>query len=366
MATVNNREFRRALKQAMAVVAKKSTIPALESVMVRISGAGALSVTGTNLDQTVMVEIPAERAEPGALAIPARQLSSLLNTFPPSGSVRIEFAGTVATVACGGLEVQIEGQPEEEFPEFVLQTDKIGVVQAEQLYAVRTQVAYAAADDGKWLLRCVHLKIGERLEAMAADGFRLAYLSMPGQDEGMDILVQPVVLELFGKADRGDVLIGWSERMVHYEYNQPRSRLIVATLNPEGRFPEFRRLLPDRIDATAEVLDTDLFKQAVGAAAQGPKRKDVAVVTLEFADDELIVTSDVATTRVPAKTVHRATVKLDSRLVRDALNACVGPVHIMVQYREGEIKPTIFTDTVSAANYPDIRTVHLIMPVVAR
>lgn len=366
MATVQVREFKDALSKVMAVVPAKPSMDILESVLVKFTEDGALVLTGTNLDATVVMEIVADSDTTGALAIPGKRLSALLKTLPSHGNVHIEFARNVATLTSGGLAVNIEGKPEEEFPEFRLRTDTISVVQAEHLYAIRMQVLHAVASDAsRPVLACVNLCTGVRLEATAADGFRLAQTTFASGYEGdLNILIQPVVLKLFGKQDRGDVLIGSSDRMVHFEYNQLRSRMIVATLNSSGTFPDFRRLLPNNVDTMAEVLDIDLLKQAVKAAAQTAVRREIAVVTLEFGDDTLLIMSSAATTAVSARTVGHAMTKLDAKLLLDAINACDDTLHIMIQH--GVARPVILTNARSAAAYPDFDAVQLIMPVVER
>lgn len=360
MATVVGKEFRSALRRVMTVVPPKPSMQFLSSVLLSAKEDGVLTLTGSDLTVTAIAELSAENVSPGTLSVPGKQLQAVLKTFPATGNIRIEFSTNEITLTNGALSVKVSGEPKENYPEFDVSTSIIGHVQAEHLYAARSRVLFAAAAERSRSLCCVGMHVGQRLEFTAADGFRLAHIGFADGFSGeADITVYPEVFRLFESGDKGEVLIGHTVHKTYFELNQKRLRMIVMMLNPPDAFPNFRKILPAVITDRAEVENADLLKQALQIAMQNKEFRGIYPVKLEFENDTLTATSKIAETSVPIRSFGKASLKLDAKLLLEAINTIDGVPCILVSQTES----VIVTDRKGSESYPRSDVMHLIMPI---
>ena len=84
--TVSRAELLRELTAAQTVVERKTTIPILSNFLFEATegdeGKGRLTVTATDLDQSLRTSCAAKVKKPGACTIPARKLYDYIRLLP--------------------------------------------------------------------------------------------------------------------------------------------------------------------------------------------------------------------------------------------------------------------------------------------
>src|SRR2546430_17327449 len=115
-------EFSRALYRAQGIVEKKSTMPILASVLLEATtsevGQGRLRVSAFDLEIGVTGTHPAEVLKPGSVALKHKELYDIIRALPEKTAVLRREANNRVRITSGTAEVNIVGQPAEDYPPF--------------------------------------------------------------------------------------------------------------------------------------------------------------------------------------------------------------------------------------------------------
>ena len=169
-------------------VSTRSTLPVLANVLVATDN-GRLRLSATNLEIVITCWVGAKVEEEGAITIPARTLTDLVNALPQD-QVDLKLNETTQTVhvSCLRTQANIKGIDAQEFP-LVPDPDKENQIrlEADVFKQMINQVAFAAAsDDARPTLTGVSTTFsGSEVLMAATDGFRLSLRSahIPGYVE---------------------------------------------------------------------------------------------------------------------------------------------------------------------------------------
>ena len=283
-------------------VASRSTLPITQNVMLS-SDQGMLRLSATNLEIAITTWIGAMIEEEGAITVPHRLVTDLVNSLP---SDRIDLdlrgpdaddpdqpatGGSVLHISCGRSRTHINGASADDFPPipqvdsgFATNIDPSVLRQGIGLVAFS-----AASDESRPVLTGVELKLEESSLVMAAaDGFRLAVytgqLSEPVA-EALKVIVpartmqeiqrlaseQSAPVQVTLSPEKGQVMF----KLEHVE--------VVSQLL-QGNFPNYDQLIPERYETRA-VMELDDLKRATQSAAVFA-RDGSNIVRLEMAPQE--------------------------------------------------------------------------------
>jgi DNA polymerase-3 subunit beta len=147
--TGDGKEIADALRHLASSLPRKSTLPVLSCVALRLEG-GRLYGTVTNLDQYHRVALPVaiEEGKEGAGACVALSLlGNVLARCNGDGcQVSIAYSGEVSVVA-GGSKAKLHSLPLAEFPERKQEEDTWESIDSERLVTAMQGVAFAMSDD---------------------------------------------------------------------------------------------------------------------------------------------------------------------------------------------------------------------------
>jgi DNA polymerase-3 subunit beta len=176
--TVNRKELHSALHVAVKAICKRNPMPTLRSVLFAPE-AGTLKLTATDLEVGVVVTLRAESDPAPSIALPAKDLASLVKGFAGEEVTLDYHPGASVTFTSGGASVTLAGTDGEEYPT-VLQ----GYPEAGSVFEVPVEtlsdlsrVAHAAStDETRYNLNGVCVETGDgNVRWIATDGHRLAY-----------------------------------------------------------------------------------------------------------------------------------------------------------------------------------------------
>ena len=163
-----------AISVASRAVATKSSIPAMEGIL--IEAGDQLRLTGYNLETGIQVAVPAEIQEKGSLVLSARLFGEIVRKMPDDVVV-FTSSNYMVNIKCGLSEFNILGTDPEEFPELpaVDQQNALTLPQP-ALRAMIGQTVFAVSDNES---RPVHTGSlfeieGDTLTVVSVDGYRLA------------------------------------------------------------------------------------------------------------------------------------------------------------------------------------------------
>ena len=262
---------------ADAVAWTARTLPSRPSVPVlagiRMQADDALNVSSFDYEVSAEVSLPVTTAEPGTVLVSGRLLAEITRSLPDR-PVEVATDSSKVVLSCGSATFTLLTMPVEDYPTLPQMPPSTGSVGSDVFAAAVTQVAVAAGrDDTLPVLTGVRVEIdGDTITLASTDRYRLAVRELrwnPGQPGISAAALVPartladtarsltsgaevsIALGLPGQGLTGqtgaDTATG--EGMIGFEGGGRRT----TTRLLDGEFPKFRSLLPDQVNAVAEL-----------------------------------------------------------------------------------------------------------------
>ncbi len=174
--TCSRQKLTESVLNVMRAVSSKSTMPALEGVLVKAKN-GRLELTGYDLEIGITTSIDAMIYEEGAAVITAKLFSEIIKRMPED-QISIETDDRLTVyISSGKSDYKIIGIPDSEFPELptVSVSDPI-TISGEALASMIRQTIYAVSDkDIKPAHKGSLFEIENKtIKIISVDGYRLA------------------------------------------------------------------------------------------------------------------------------------------------------------------------------------------------
>ncbi len=278
------------LQQVIGVVERRQTLPILGHVLVHVSEQ-ALTLTTTDLEVELIARHPLEQGKVGETTLPARKLLDIVKSLPESGMLELKHDGTHVELRSGRSRYTLAPLAPADFPstEAVEFSSELVLSQADLRTLIeRTQFAMAQQDVRFYLNGMLWETRGKtRVIAVATDGHRLAYAELgEGGDEGEPqqvVVPRKGVLEL--QRLLGDENAEVTLRLGATHVQAQTERVCLTSRLIDGRFPDYRRVLPTPGEGPA-LVDRLSLREALGRAAILANEK-YRGVRLRFSEDQL-------------------------------------------------------------------------------
>jgi len=179
--TINGKTLKSELECAMRVIERKSTIPICSNVLI-VADMGQVTLTGTNLDQTIITPVAHNANEhfiPGAACVNAKTLSDMTKTL--KNDILFEVVGEELIVSSGSITVKLPTVSRDQFPEtpnvpgpiaLTLDGDTLRSMVKDCSMAITTEQSRFTLAGGKLE------SDGDGSRLITTDGHRLAYTSV--------------------------------------------------------------------------------------------------------------------------------------------------------------------------------------------
>lgn len=236
-----------AVATASRAVAAKSTIPALEGVLLQ---AGAqLTVSGYNMQTGIRTTLETDITEEGSLVLPARLFGEIIRRLPDDIVTFTSDNSTNVRLTCGDAAYNITALSAEDYPELPEVEDQYSLrIQQQTLRSMIAETSFAVSTDEA---RPIHtgslFEITEdSLTVVSVDGFRLALRreALDGAKGGSFRFVAPgtalnEVEKICGDTE-DEAIITLGSRHLLFEVGN--TQLICRRL--EGEFLDYRAAIP--------------------------------------------------------------------------------------------------------------------------
>ena len=174
--TCSTASLNQAIARVSLAVSPKSTLPALEGILVTAKN-NTLTLVGYNLELGITATLPAQVQEEGSIAIPAKLFSEIVRKTV-SDEISISCDQRLLVEIKGGVsEFTILGISSMDFPELPTVGDGESVsIPENKLRSMVDQTLFAVAqNDAKPVhTGCLFLLEEQQATVVAVDGFRLA------------------------------------------------------------------------------------------------------------------------------------------------------------------------------------------------
>lgn len=252
----------RGVSTVQKAVDSKPPLPVLNHILLEADGS-RLKLAATNLQMSITMWIGATVDTPGAITLPAKTLADLVNNLSPERvDMSLDDPTHTVQIRCGATKSNIKGIDADEFPPINHSETSDIRIEGRVLQEMINQTAFAAASqDSRPILTGVYTRIEDDTITMAAaDGYRLAVrngkLHNSIAESAEMVIPARALMEIARVISDQDEEVGISlpgERDV-VSFNL--MNLNVSSQLLEGRFPDFRAIIP-RGYITSTVMYTD-------------------------------------------------------------------------------------------------------------
>ncbi|MGG4664909.1 DNA polymerase III subunit beta [Providencia vermicola] len=291
---IEREQLLKPLQQVSGPLGGRPTLPILGNLLLQVKE-GTLQLTGTDLEMEMMANVTLTgEHEVGATTVPARKFFDIWRGLPEGSEIHVELNDDRLLVRSGRSRFSLSTLPAADFPNLDDWQSEVEFSLPQSILKrliEATQFSMAHQDVRYYLNGMLFETEDQMLRTVSTDGHRLAVCAMDiGQSLPCHSVIVPRkgVIELMRLLDGGDaplqLQIGSNNIRAHVGDFIFTSKLV------DGRFPDYRRVLPKNPDKTLEAR-CDLLKQAFSRAAILSNEK-FRGVRLYFSENQLRITAN--------------------------------------------------------------------------
>lgn len=260
----------RPLQAVSGIVERRHTLPILANVLLEQKD-GRLYVTATDLEMQITATTELAGKEGQATTVAARKLQDLLRALPDASMLNVEATGNRMTVRAGRSRFNLQTLPAADYPRISVGTEQLqslSLPQKDLRRLLRLAEFAMAQQDIRYYLNGMLLVVdGATLQAVATDGHRLSWASLPVEgsyNRQEVILPRKTVLELAKLLEDVDDPV-----TLDILANQARFRfgnVELVSKVVDGKFPDYNRVIPTAHSRAFELARTELLAALQRAA----------------------------------------------------------------------------------------------------
>lgn len=293
--TISRENFLQPLQLVSGAVERRHTLPILSNVLIKVSE-GALWLTGTDLEVELIssVKLEGDFAE-GEITVPAKKLFDICRGLSEGTEINFSLDGNKALIRAGRGRYTLSTLSASDYPNL---EDWEGELEFEvsgaNLKRLIDSVQFSMAQqDVRYYLNGMSLETEEHLvRTVATDGHRLALCRMEYTEATLSarqvIIPRKGVLEISRLIEDDDKLLKIQIGANHIRLFS--SEFIFTSKLVDGRFPDYRRVLPKDGDKII-IAKKDVLKDAFSRAAILSNEK-FRGVRLNISSGELKITAN--------------------------------------------------------------------------
>ncbi len=291
--TVSRAELLRELTAAQTVVERKTTIPILSNFLFEATanedGSGRLTITATDLDQSLKTSCAARVKKPGACTIPARKLYDYIRLLP-EGDISIKLMDNHwVQIRAGRSNTKMVGMARANFPQVPEFPQGLGYkIAAGSLRNMIAKVIFAISnEESRYTLNGALLVLkAESMAMVATDGHRLAHIEKLGENlEGLSgekktLIPRKALAELNGllsNTDAEQIEFADDEQTLFFRIGGR----VLTSRKLTGQFPNYEAVLPRDNNKFVIVRSEDLMSSIQRVAQFADERSGAIRIRLE-------------------------------------------------------------------------------------
>jgi len=260
----NQNELNNAIQLVSKAVASRPTHPILANILLTADqGTNKISLTGFDLNLGIQTSFDATVKNSGAITIPSKLLSEIVNKLPSETPVNLvvdENSDNILIKSDTGT-FNLKGIPSDDYPNlpFVESGTSLNIDPSSFLQALKLTLFASSNDDSKQLLTGVNFTFKQKyLESASTDGHRLAVVLIGNEEniedkensslneDNFSVTIPTRSLREIEKL----LTLRSTEKSIKLFYDKGQvvfisSNQIITTRTLEGDYPNYSQLIPD-------------------------------------------------------------------------------------------------------------------------
>jgi len=303
----NQNDFNNAIQLVSKAVASRPTHPILANVLLAADeGTNKISLTGFDLNLGIQTSIDATVNKSGAITIPSKLLSEIVNKLPSETPVSIDVDNDSENILIKSHRgsFNLKGISSDDYPKlpFVESGTSLNIDPSSFLKSLKSTIFASSNDDSKQLLTGVNFTFKQNyLESASTDGHRLA-VALIGNEEyiknkdnsllnegDLSVTIPTKSLREIEKL----VSLKSSEKSIKLFYDKGQvvfisSNQIITTRTLEGTYPNYSQLIPDTFSKIFNFNTKRLIDALERIAVLADQQSNVVKIKLDNTDSASI------------------------------------------------------------------------------
>lgn len=268
--TIERSHLIKPLQQVSGALGGRPTLPILGNLLLKVED-NVLSMTATDLEVELVSKVTLEGDfEAGSITVPSRKFLDICRGLPDDSIITFVLEGDRVQVRSGRSRFSLATLPANDFPNIEdWQSEvEVSLIQSDLRTLIEKTQFSMANQDVRYYLNGMLFEIdGTTLRSVATDGHRMAVSQTQlGADFAQKQIIVPRkgVQELVKLMDAPEqpVVLQIGSSNVRAEVNN----FIFTSKLVDGRFPDYRRVMPQSTNKTLEA-SCDELRQAFSRAA---------------------------------------------------------------------------------------------------
>lgn len=293
--SINRELLLKPLLLVSGAVERKSTLPILGNILFVISGQSlTLTATDLELEMVAYAEID-NQGDEGKITIPARKLLDICKSLPENSLITFTSSDDTIKLSSGRSRYSLSTLPASDFPNIEEWKGDVEfrLLKSELLRLIESTHFSMANQDVRYYLNGMSIESeGNEIRSVATDGHRLAICKIANDSLALParqvIVPRKGILEIIRLLSPVDeevnIYLGSNHiRIIDSEFSFT-SKLV------DGRFPDYRRVLPRNGDKIF-VTDKEQLRQVLSRASILSNEKFKGV-RLNFSNSLLKITAN--------------------------------------------------------------------------
>jgi DNA polymerase-3 subunit beta len=299
----NQNELNNAIQLVSKAVASRPTHPILANILLTADqGTNKISLTGFDLNLGIQTSFDGTVKNSGAVTIPSKLLSEIVNKLPNETPVSLEVNEDLDNILIKSDRgsFNIKGIPSDDYPNlpFVENGTSLNIDPSSFLKALKSTIFASSNDDSKQLLTGVNFTFKKNyLESASTDGHRLAVAligkgedtvtndNLPLTEGNLSVTIPTRSLREIEKL----VSLRSSEKSIKLFYDKGQvvfisSNQIITTRTLEGTYPNYSQLIPDTFSKIFNFNTKKLIDALERIAVLADQQSSVVKIKLDDTD----------------------------------------------------------------------------------
>lgn len=268
--TVERSALLRPLQIVSGVVERRQTLPILGHILLELDQ-DRLTLTGTDLEVELTVQLPVQASQAGSITVPARKLFDLVRALPEAASIQFQVEQDRALVKSGRSRFTLATLPADDFPrveQFPAEAE-LTLAQTDFRELLQRTHFSMALQDVRYYLNGLLLELeGDQVRCVATDGHRLALCERASgttvSEKRQVILPRKAIQELLRLLNEDSEALQLRLGTNHARVQM--GSLVFTTKLIDGRYPEYDRVIPRGGDKFVTVRN-ELLREALARAS---------------------------------------------------------------------------------------------------
>jgi DNA polymerase-3 subunit beta len=297
--SVSKQELLRELTATQSVVERKTTIPILSNFLLEADETeGRLTITATDLDQSIKTSCSAKVKKPGSCTIPARKLYDYIKLLP-DGDISIKLQDNHwVQIRSGRSNTKMVGMARANFPQVpeFPSVSSVSLPVATFRNLISKTIFAISNEESRYTLNGALLILKpESLAMVATDGHRLAHIEKQGENLGSvpggekkTLIPRKALAELqslLSNTDAEQVEFADDENQLFFRIG----KRVLTSRKLTGQFPNYEAVLPRDNNKFIIIRSEDLSGSIQRVAQFADERSGAIKLRLE--QNELRISS---------------------------------------------------------------------------